>query len=374
MQLRFDRGQNDCLYTEQGGKYIDLIAGFGSVILGHCHPQINSLMVEQLAKLTHSGRFPTPVLDSAYAHLADLVPPSHRTLQLYTGGSEASEFALRAASCLTGKSKFLGFQNSMHGKSVATAQLGWANVRMDNGICKRIPFLPDCPEESSLELVSQALKSDQFAGVFVEPILGSSGGHRASINFYRSLRKLCDSHGVFFIVDEILTGFRAGNPFVLGDYGIESDILLFGKAIGNGFPVSCVAMREDYSITAEMLPGSTYSGNPLAAASVVATIKSMNYLDLPALVNQVERTVKGVLSDLEPMGFKLRGQGALWALEIPVQYSAQDFVEKLVKENVLVTATRSHVRLLPAATITHQHLLQACEKIHALCSECHSKL
>lgn len=364
---------NDCVLSVDGEEYIDLISGFGSVVLGHGNPTVLKSLTDQLSQISHAGRFPTPILDHAYAALKKFVPKGHHQLSLYTGGSEAAEFAIRVATRSTNRNKILGFSNSMHGKSLATAQLGWDNEVISLPCITRLPFFFEDNEKASLETLEIALKGEEIAAVFLEPILGTAGGYQFSTQAMQEISKLCSRYGTFLVIDEILTGFRAGSPFVFQQSEISPDIIIFGKAIGNGFPVSCIALKDEINVTPEMLPGTTFSENPLAAAAIVGTLTAMDNLDLWGMIQEIQDTICSTLAELKTHGFQLRGSGALWIIEPPKELSVSEMVDEIFKKNVLMTTTRSHLRLIPAATIDLKNLRSACEIIKDVCLDFNSR-
>src|SRR5439155_1457275 len=124
---------------------------------------------------------------------------------------------------------------------------------------------------------------------FLEPLLGSRGGYIPLRPFAEQVSSLCAERGSLLIVDEIFTGFfRTGSPFLHRELGLTPDIVLIGKAMGNGFPVSGVVVDRRHPIAGSMLPGSTFAGNPLAASAVLATLREMRAHDMPAKVHRIE--------------------------------------------------------------------------------------
>jgi acetylornithine/succinyldiaminopimelate/putrescine aminotransferase len=165
-------------------------------------------------------------------------------------------------------------------------------------------------------------------------------------------------------LDEILTGFyRTGSVFAFTRLGIVPDVVLIGKALGNGFPVSGVVVDGRYPIVKSMLPGSTFAGNPLAAAVVVATLSLMRDLELPGRVAAIHRTVRGALGGLGALGAPLRGEGALWILELPAEVDAEALVVEICRAGVAVGYTGRQLRLPPAATIEADSLARACRVV-----------
>ncbi|MBI4342467.1 MAG: aminotransferase class III-fold pyridoxal phosphate-dependent enzyme [Candidatus Omnitrophica bacterium] len=366
--FRVIRGANDLLFTEDGKQYIDLLSGSGTVFLGHANPAITRTIKEQLDTLWSTGAVPTCIASEAWTAVEAFLPTSHRLAVLYSTGMEAVEFAVRVARQVTGRKGLIGFNGCMHGKSMAAARLGWPNQLATLPDFHSLPYLPEEQEEVILEHARDLLATGSIAGVFLEPLLGSRGGHIPSRRFVEQLSSLCGEHGSLLVLDEIFTGFhRTGPVFLHHELGVTPDILLVGKAMGSGFPVSGVVLDRRYPIQGSMLPGSTFAGNALAAAAVVATLREMRTRDVAGTVRAIEQTVLRSLNDLGELGIALRGKGALWVLELPPGLSLSNIVARILRNGVVVSTTANFIRLLPAATIPQAHLTRACEVIAQAC-------
>jgi acetylornithine/succinyldiaminopimelate/putrescine aminotransferase len=360
--LRISRAENDLLFDEEGRSYIDLFSAHGTTWLGHADRDVADAIARQLGRVWVTGGIETDVSAQARALVEGFFPPTHHLAALYSTGMEAAEFALRVARVATGRSGAVGFARSMHGKSLATAYLGWDNrddVRLPDLV--RLPFVPDRSEREILDALAGVLADHPVCAVFVEPIQGCGGGHSASPPFYHEVARLCAERSALLVFDEILTGFhRTGGAFVFSDLGVVPDVVLIGKAMGGGFPVSGVVVDEKYPITPAMLPGSTYAGNPLAAAAVAATLTKLRALDLPGRVAAIERVIVTGFASLDEVGVVLRGKGALWVLELPAGWDVEAIVVNLYRRGVAVGYAGRHLRILPAAIIDPGRLASAC--------------
>ena len=224
------------------------------------------------------------------------------------------------------------------------------------------------PEGEILTQLRDVLARRSTSAVFVEPIQGCGGGHHASPGFHREVHRLCAENHALLVFDEILTGFyRTGAPFCFSELGFMPDVILLGKALANGFPASGVVVNRDYPIQARMLPGSTFAGNPLAAAAVAATLRQMQGLDLPKKVAHIGQVVTEILSPLVETGIQLRGQGALWVLEAPPGVDFESAVVRIYERGVCVGHAGRLIRLLPPATIERDNLRAACAVVREEC-------
>jgi acetylornithine/succinyldiaminopimelate/putrescine aminotransferase len=366
--LQIVKGRNDVLIAADGQEYVDLIAGFGALLLGHCREPIVERVRRQLDDVWLTGRLNVPVIAEARDLVESQIGSPYRLVQFCSGGAEAIEFAIRIAAVTSGRKAFVGFSGSMHGKSVAASALCWGRqfVELQN-LCT-LPFVSTDPEAAILAQLEQRLASNAVAAVFLELIQGTSGAHEASPAFYREVGELCREHGTLCIVDEMLTGFyRSGSLSYSREIGLSPDILVFGKALGNGFPAAAVLCRDGIEITKAMLPGSTYSDNPLAAAAVAASLAEMTRLDVMSRTAVIHRTAVERLAPLREHGIAIRGRGALWVLELPHGASTLQVQKTALSANVLVSVHGQYVRLLPPATISRENLQYALGAVGDAC-------
>jgi acetylornithine/succinyldiaminopimelate/putrescine aminotransferase len=359
------RANNDLLFGADGRTYVDLFSGHGATWLGHAHPEIVAEVTAQLNLVWLTGGPETPALARAQAEVELWFPASYRLAGFYSTGMEAAEFALRFARVATGRVGTIGFDRGMHGKSYATACLGWDNRdgAQITGF-HRLPFVDRCNEEDILGQLEKLLERDNIGAVYCEPLHASGGGHRASDDFYRALALRCRVHGTLLIFDEIMTGFgRTGTPFRFEALGITPDVVLIGKAMGNGFPVSGVMTDRRHDLRPAMLAGSTFAGNPLACATVTSTLRRLREMEVAARVAAIGRTVENTLGWLRDTRIALRGMGAIWVIELPEDMSAERTVEPMHAAGVCIGYAGRQIRILPAATIEPANLERACAVI-----------
>ncbi len=361
------------VWTTDGRRLTDLMTGFGAVFLGHGHPAVTKRLQEQAGKIWQCGRVATPAGAEADARIRDILPTGLKPGGLYSTGMEAAEFAMRLAAHRTGRAEFAGFARSMHGKSALTAALCWDNAPIRVGQTHALPFVDRAAEGDVLAQVSRLLETRRVAALLVEPIQGTNGGHEASPAFYERLIALCRETGTCCLFDEILTGlYRTGSAFYVDRLAARPDILLFAKSMGNGFPASSLAIPEDMAIPPQALPGSTFSGNPLAAAVVAATLAALRELPIADQVGGIERTVREALGGREAEGLTLRGRGAMWLLELGPEVRVEQAQSAILSEGVLVSCLGRCIRLLPAATIEPETLRDACDRIKRACADARS--
>jgi len=366
--LRIVRAQNDTLLDASGRSYVDTFCGGGSVWLGHSHPDVVAALARQAHQATNLGGMGAPVIEQARESLQELLPDTHHVAGFYSTGMEAVEFALRFAAVSAGVFGFLGFDRAMHGKSMAAAQLGWPSpVGHRDARIWRLPFVPDVDEDALLDSCERTLAAERIAGVVLEPLHGSGGGHEVSARFCRRLADLAHAHGALLIFDELLTGFyRLGSRFFFEEAGTVPDLIVIGKAMGNGFPVSAVAAPRAMPVRPEMLAGSTFWNNPLAAAAVAATLGVLAQCEPAALAARIGAGMDAALSGLPELGVPVRGRGAMRIIEMPAGTDLAALQAAVLGRGTYVNFAGPYIRLLPPCTMTGENLRKACAD---LCAE-----
>ncbi len=362
--------RNDVLIDAAGRQLIDLFAGTGAAALGHADAHVTRAVADQLERLSTTSQLACAVQAEARSAVESLIPGSLALYHFFSNGMEALETVLRLARLLTGRAGAAGFARAMHGKSLAATCLAWNNpddARIDD--YHRLPFVATHDESDILELVQARLESRSIAALVVEPVQGVGGGYRASDDFYRRLRELTRHTGTLLVFDEVLTGFyRTGPVFCFDALGFAPALVMIGKAMGNGFPVSAVLLNRalgpvdpPYGLT------STFSNNPLACAAVVATLQRMRRIEAPARVARIESVLR---ENFEPLrGVAVRLHGAFCVLEAPSASIAATVRRRAFEAGVHLSAAGSYIRLLPPYTIDPGRLRAAVQVVAGALSD-----
>src|SRR6201996_1885179 len=242
-----DRGEGVYLWDTSGNRYLDLMAGLGVNALGHAHPRMVAAIADQAAKVIHlspqyASRYPGELAE----RLCEL--SGMKGVFYSTGGSEAVEGALKLArtharqNYSQAKHGIVALKNSYHGRTYGSLSVtGQEKYRQDFG-----PGLPHVTfvERNSLEELRKAVTSET-AAVLMEPLLGEGGVHVISAEFLAEARRLSDQHGALLILDEIQTGLgRTGEWFAYPRTGVKPDVLILGKPLGGGLPLSAILVNE----------------------------------------------------------------------------------------------------------------------------------
>jgi 4-aminobutyrate aminotransferase-like enzyme len=290
-------GEGSFLVDDSGRRILDLATAMGVAAFGHGHPRISRAIAEQQSRLSATVLH-TPEHAAYLETLAGILPFGLDRTALYSGGTEAVEVAVRLAQSVTARRHLVSFTTGFHGKSTGLRYTGhrYAEERAWLGIdwVHDVPY-PECVEhdvltyatcedegEASLAALDQLATTldGGLAAVIVEPILGTAGNRPPQRRFLRALRRLCDERGWLLIADESITGMgRLGEWFAVQWYDVRPDILILGKAVGGGFPLSGVATSSelwDASLFAEpSATSSSYGANPVACAAGIAVVETI---------------------------------------------------------------------------------------------------
>jgi 4-aminobutyrate aminotransferase / (S)-3-amino-2-methylpropionate transaminase / 5-aminovalerate transaminase len=383
-----------------GNEYIDFIGGIGVNGLGHSHPRYVKALQDQVAKIS-VGSFTTAVRADLCEEVANIAPSGLTSLQLYSGGAEAVESALRLAKSVTGKWEFLSFWGGFHGKT-----LGAMGLLGDGQKEKYGPFAPgyhslpafaDCyrcplklkPESCSFACVELFEKSARtqttgaIAAVIVEPCQGTAGNIVPPTGWLKAVQEVTKRLGALLICDEMITGFgRTGSCFASQDFGVQPDIITLGKSFGGGFPVSGVLTKPELASAAPWSKpsgsSSSYGGNPLAAAAALATLRIIRDENLCANSQKMGDRLLAKLKQMEerfPFVGTVRGKGLFLGIELVTDRQTKTPIpEKLMKEffrwgvekGFLAMTYKPTIRLQPALTIDEANIDEGAQVLEDL--------
>lgn len=378
-------GKGSTLTDVDGNTFIDIIGGIGVNGLGHSHPKLVEAIQSQV-KRASVGSFTSEARVELLEKIAEHRPaPNVHKTQLYSGGAEAVESALRLAKAFTGKYEFVSFWGGFHGKTMGVLSLMGSDFKDKLGplvpgshiapyaYCYRCPVglkYPSCGIACA-EIARKQIKmmsAGEIAAIIVEPMQGSAGNIIPPKEFLPAVKSIADEIGALFIADEMITGFgRTGKYWGVDHSGAQPDIVTIGKQFGGGTPVSGLITRADIS---EAKPwanpsgsSSSYGGNPLVSAAAAAALK---IIDEEKLVENSARMGAYFLKKLEPMAEKypfvgeVRGQGLFLAIELvrdkatreplPKAVTQRIFME-FVKRGLLTMSYTARFRIQPSMTI-----------------------
>ncbi len=368
--LALERGQGSKVWDIDGNEFIDLTAGWGVTVIGHCHPALAEAIADQARTLMQTTNvvYTRPQLELA-EHLERITPASLRRAFFVSSGAEANEGALKLAHRATGRSRYLATLNSFHGRTLGVmGVLGQEKYRARWApIIREADFVP----YGDLAAAERALTAE-VAAVIVEPIQGEGGVVVPPDDYLPGLKRACEAAGALLILDEVQTGIgRTGRWLAAAHSGVEPDILTLGKGLGGGAPIAAFLASEAVMNTIEPGDhGGTYAGNPLcarAAKTVLDVIEQDGLVERAARLGEhVQDRLQALTQRLPERVEEVRGRGLLVGLVLRDPELAARVHPMTREHGVLVNLTAERViRIFPALNIPEDELDRALDVLEA---------
>ncbi|SDL55703.1 ornithine--oxo-acid transaminase [Tessaracoccus oleiagri] len=357
----------------EGRRYLDLLSAYSALNFGHRHPALVAAAVDQLGRLTLTSRaFHNDRLGEFAAALAELcgkdmvLPMNTGAEAVETGIKTARAWAYRVKGVPDGAARIIVAAGNFHGRTTTIVGFSDDPVARDNfgpfssGFVT-VPY-------ADVDAVEAAIDANT-AAVLVEPIQGEAGVIIPPDGYLRALREVCTKHHVLLIADEIQSGLgRAGTTFACDREGVVPDLYLLGKALGGGIlPVSAVVGDRD--VLGVFRPGehgSTFGGNPVAAAVGLKVVELLRTGEFQERAATLGRKLEGMLSGLLGRGLTEVRVAGLWAgVDVhPSRGTGRDVARRLLERGVLVKDTHGQtVRIAPPLTIKASDLEWAVEQL-----------
>jgi acetylornithine/LysW-gamma-L-lysine aminotransferase len=353
--LTIVRGQGATLWDDQGRAYIDCVGGQGTANIGHAHPVVAAAIAEQAQTLIACPEmFYNPQRAALLARLTSLAPRGMSRAFLTNSGTEAVEAAFKFARYSTKRKKIIAAMRGFHGRSMGALSATW-NKKF------RTPFMPLVPEfqhvpYNKLDKLA-AVMDDEIAAVILEVVQGEGGVHLGTAEYLQGAQQLCRQHGALLILDEVQTGFgRTGKILALEHYGLQPDLLCVAKSIAGGFPMGAVLLGERVISLPPGIHGSTFGGNPLAAAAALAALDVLEKEELSQKAAELGQTFMAALQKIEsPLIREVRGLGLMIGIEI--KQKVAPYLKALTERGVLaLPAGLTVIRLLPPLVISREQI------------------
>jgi 4-aminobutyrate aminotransferase/(S)-3-amino-2-methylpropionate transaminase len=374
-----------------GNTFVDFTGGVGVMNVGHSHPRVVEAIAEQAARFTHTDYTVVPY--ECYVELAErlaaLVPISGPVKAgFFNSGAEAVENAVKIARLATGRPAVIAFEGGFHGRTLMALSLTSKPHPYKAGMgpfapeVYRAPFPnayrgPDVLSAlAALErLFSTHVAAEQVAAIVFEPQQGEGGFVAAPPEFVMGLRRICDTHGIVLVADEVQTGFgRTGRMFALEHSDVQPDLIVLAKSIAAGLPLSAVIGRAELmDAPHEGAVGGTYVGNPVALAAALAVLDAFEEDGLVERAREIGTVVRARMVEWQsryPAIGDVRGLGAMLALELvrdpaskePAPELATAIVEAAAQRGLLLLKAGLHgncIRVLCPLVITDAELDEA---------------
>ncbi len=311
----FKKGEGAYLYDEDDKHYIDYVASWGPMIMGHAHPKVVKAVQDAAA---HGLGFGAPTqIETEMAELVCKLVPSIEMVRMVSSGTEATMSAIRLARGYTGRDKIVKFEGCYHGHSDSLL------VKAGSGaLTFGVPSSPGVPASLSEHTItltyndSEQVKEvfadigDQIAAIIVEPVAGNMNCIPPVEGFLETLREVCDQSGSVLIFDEVMTGFRVAIGGAQSHYGVTPDLTTLGKVIGGGLPVGAFGGKKEImqqiSPLGPVYQAGTLSGNPLSMAAGLQTLTLASAENIhEQLDSKAKRLVNGIVAKAKDAGIAM---------------------------------------------------------------------
>ena len=375
--LVVDRAQGSEVWDVDGRRYIDFMAGVAVLNVGHRHPAVVEAVRAQVGKFWHIclSDFYYPQAVELAEKLQAIAPMAGDTL-IYFGnsGTEAVEAAIKLAMYKTERKQFVGFLGAFHGRTLgalsftASKYVQRANYRPGLQVYHLPypntyrPLLAGSDGRCYGDVVVDYLEHELFrnllspydvAGILVEPIQGEGGYIVPAPNFFPRLREVCDKYGILLLVDEIQSGAgRTGKWWAVEHEGIEPDVVCFAKGVGSGLPIGGIIARKELMVWGPGSHGSTFGGNPVAAASALATLQVIEQEGLLAQAAATGACILDALAELQarhPSIGEVRGRGLMIGVEFVKDRAARERAVEL-RNAIIQAAFKRGLLLIPSGS------------------------
>jgi len=327
-----------CIVKDIDGKeYLDCASQAFVLNVGYSHPEVLKAVTEQMRKLSHCiEEFDTPPRLKLAKKLAEIAPGKLKKCHFSTSGGDAVESALKLAMLNMKRHKFITLYDGYHGRTLATMAASYPHthnwfapfmehfVRVPNPYCYRCVFkleYPGCDLLCAEQIdVTISKAAENVGAVLLEPVQGNGGSITPPKEYLPTVRKICDKYGLLLIFDEIQTAFgRVGKMFAAQLYQTIPDIMVFGKALGGGFPLSGIIARENLEPFGSGDDATTFANNPVSCAAALANLEIIERENLAKHAAEMGNYITTRLRELQgkyPLIGDIRGPGLMTAAEL----------------------------------------------------------
>ncbi|MRG94901.1 aspartate aminotransferase family protein [Polyangium spumosum] len=379
-------GKGANLFDVDGNRYVDLVAGFGSLLLGHGATSVTRAIEAQTDRLIQAlgDVYAADIKVALLERLASLHPGSAPRVLLCQSGSDAVTAALKTVTLATGKPGVVAFEGAYHGLGYGPlAVLGLRDSYREpfsSQLNPHVKFAPYPAAEDDLDrslgAAEKALAAGNVGAVLVEPILGRGGIIVPPERFLRDLCELAHRHGALVVADEIWTGLgRSGSMVRSTAVGASVDVLVFGKGLGGGLPIAaCIApdeVMQAWAREGEVVHTSTHAGAPLACATAIATLDSLRFRQLVTKAREIGARTKEYLAAVlagAPGVVEVRGEGLMLGVAFESGALALHTMRRMLEAGYVVITGGQKGEVItwtPPLTIAEEQLTAAANAMKA---------
>ncbi len=361
LPVTFDRGEGVWLIDENNQRYLDALSGIAVCNLGHAHPAVHKAICAQSEKLLHTSNLYNIANQEV---LADkLINKSGMSNVFFcNSGAEANEAAIKLARKFghakgIEKPAIIVMEKSFHGRTLATLS-ATGNAKVQQGFAPLVEGFIRVPY-NDIEAIETALKSNKdIVAILVEPIQGEGGINIPASDYLNRIRTICDEYDILMMLDEIQSGIgRTGQFLAYQHNDILPDVCTLAKALGNGVPIgACLARGKAAEILTVGAHGSTFGGNPLACATGIAVLNTLEAENLIALAQVKGDKLRAQFSEKLKDNVHIvdiRNKGLMMGIELDTPCA--ELVKLALDEHLLINVTNdTTIRLLPPLIINEQ--------------------
>lgn len=363
LPVTFDRGEGVWLWDQNDQRYLDALSGIAVCNLGHAHPAIHQAICDQSKKLLHTSNLYGV---ASQEQLADLLIQKSGMDNVFfsNSGAEANEAALKIARLYGHQQGIdnpctLVMEKSFHGRTMATLS-ATGNQKVQDGFSPLLEGFTHV-KFNDIDAISTAISNNKnIVAIFVEPVQGEGGVNIPDSDYLSQIRTLCDEHNLLMMLDEIQTGIgRTGKFLAYQHNNIIPDVCTVAKALGNGFPIgACLAQGKAAELLTAGKHGSTFGGNPLACATALAVLET---IDNEKIIEQVDKKGAQIRSQLmdklggNPAVSNIRNIGLMIGIDLSTPCT--ELVGMALKKGLLINVTAEKtIRLLPPLIIDAEQI------------------
>ncbi|WP_010522451.1 aspartate aminotransferase family protein [Aquimarina agarivorans] len=374
LAMEVSHASGSYIYDTKGKAHLDFVAGVSACSLGHCHPNVVEAIKAQVDRYLHVmvyGEYiQQPAVELTKLIAKNLPDPLNKTY-LTNSGTEAIEGALKLARRVTGRSQIIAAKKAYHGNTMGSLSVMGYEERKQ-------AFRPLIPDIHFIEFNNEndlSKITTQTAGVILETIQGGAGFIQPKNGYLTKVKKRCDQVGALLILDEIQPGIgRTGKLFGFQNYNVIPDVVVTGKGLGGGLPVGAFTASEahmDLLMNNPMLGHiTTFGGNPIIAASCLATLQTVISSDLIPDTLAKEKLFRKLL--VHPLINEIRGIGLMLIILLPTAELATEVVMKCKEKGLILfflLFEKRAVRITPPLTISDKEIEEGCQILLEILNE-----
>jgi acetylornithine/N-succinyldiaminopimelate aminotransferase len=363
------KGKGSIVFDADGKKYIDMLGGIATNILGHTHPSVVTAVNRQIKTLSHVSNFYShPNAIELAQILVRLTGDKQSRVFFAQSGAEVNEAAIKL-SRKTGRTRIIAMTGSFHGRTMGSLSLTGQNS-------KRVAFTPLLKNIKhvpfgDIKKAKRAINS-RTAMVIVEPIMGEAGVIVPPLNYLKELRDACTKNGALLVIDAVQTGIgRTGQWFGYEYSGIKPDVITVAKGLGAGLPLAAmIAVGKTSQLFEPGDHGSTFGGNPVTTAASIAAIK---WIEKYKILIKCKADFKYLSSNINsiPGVYEVRGAGLLIGIALQKNTSSEVAAALQAKGFLVNAANPNTIRIAPALNISMKELNQFVKALKEVMSDVH---